>query len=287
MLEIFINEIYTSEGKNNWEEVYHTEEDLEEGVKNFIEVLKVLQSKRRIQKRIYVPKVSVLEFIEYAQEMLFSSLKQDIQEEIKNLLFNQLNAKNWKGIKNTSDYLYPNLRTYQLEFIDNDSILAGIAQKKEQNPEQLLLLINFYNDEYFADKTKVQLLRTSLNNVENLVEIDCSDNAKDLIFWFRKNFKPQNAKELIEAYQDNFNFEPQAEKDLIFWEKNTGIFERIIDLLDSIIMNPFEGIGKPEGLKNNLQGFWSRHIDDGERLIYKVNDKIHDLKSCKGHYGDK
>lgn len=57
--------------------------------------------------------------------------------------------------------------------------------------------------------------------------------------------------------------------------------------LKEISRNPFEGIGKPEPLKDNLSGFWSRRIDDEHRLVYAVeNDKVL-IISCKGHYNKK
>ena len=49
---------------------------------------------------------------------------------------------------------------------------------------------------------------------------------------------------------------------------------------------PFEGIGKPEPLKGNLSGYWSRCIDDTNRLVYKVTDEYILIDQCKGHYND-
>lgn len=48
----------------------------------------------------------------------------------------------------------------------------------------------------------------------------------------------------------------------------------------------FEGIGKPEPLKGELSGFWSRRIDDVNRLVYRVKDHVLEIVSCKGHYED-
>ena len=47
---------------------------------------------------------------------------------------------------------------------------------------------------------------------------------------------------------------------------------------------PYEGIGKPEPLKNNLSGWWSRRIDDSNRLVYKVKDELLIIAECKTHY---
>lgn len=48
----------------------------------------------------------------------------------------------------------------------------------------------------------------------------------------------------------------------------------------------FDGIGKPEPLKGNYAGFWSRRIDDSNRLVYRVSNDILEILSCKGHYED-
>jgi len=50
--------------------------------------------------------------------------------------------------------------------------------------------------------------------------------------------------------------------------------------------NGFDGIGKPEPLRGNLSGFWSRRIDDANRLVYRVKDGVLEIVSCKGHYDD-
>ena len=69
-------------------------------------------------------------------------------------------------------------------------------------------------------------------------------------------------------------FMPQAEEDLEYW-KSTGnkqVMKRITKLLSNILEHPFTGIGKPEPLKGDLQGLWSRRITDEHRLIYSVSD---------------
>lgn len=62
------------------------------------------------------------------------------------------------------------------------------------------------------------------------------------------------------------------------------IFKKINDLIKEITRNPFEGSGKPEPLKHELAGFWSRRINQEHRLVYKVeNDAVY-IASCKYHY---
>ena len=63
----------------------------------------------------------------------------------------------------------------------------------------------------------------------------------------------------------------QAMDDLHFWAKNNlKLLKKIFELLKAIQSTPFTGIGKPEALKNELQGYWSRRINDEHRLVYKV-----------------
>lgn len=62
--------------------------------------------------------------------------------------------------------------------------------------------------------------------------------------------------------------------------------EKINQLLKDIERNAYVGIGKPEPLKENLSGFWSRRIDDTHRLVYRISDDVIEIVSCKGHYDD-
>jgi len=85
-------------------------------------------------------------------------------------------------------------------------------------------------------------------------------------------------------------YTPRAVEDLKYWEKsgNKIIQEKIKKLLDAIQENPYEGIGKPEQLKYNLSGAWSRRITYQHRLVYEVTEKNQNITltifSLKGHY---
>jgi toxin YoeB len=69
------------------------------------------------------------------------------------------------------------------------------------------------------------------------------------------------------------------------WAKlDRKIFERIRRIIVEALNNPFDGIGKPEPLKHELKGFWSRRITDEHRLVYKVTDEQIVIISCKYHY---
>ncbi len=77
-----------------------------------------------------------------------------------------------------------------------------------------------------------------------------------------------------------------AWQEYLYWQtQDKKILKRINQLVKDIIRNPFEGIGKPEPLKENLAGFWSRRIDEKHRLVYSVSgDNDIFIISCKGHY---
>ena len=68
---------------------------------------------------------------------------------------------------------------------------------------------------------------------------------------------------------------------------NKMIFKRLVLILKDIQRNPFIGIGKPEPLKGNLQGYWSRRITEEHRLVYKVKNEELLIISCRGHYNIK
>lgn len=83
----------------------------------------------------------------------------------------------------------------------------------------------------------------------------------------------------------NLSFTPSAFNEYDEWfETNIQIIQRIKALIRDIDRDPFKGIGKPEPLRGNWTGYWSRRIDHEHRLIYRVtNDQILIVK-CKGHY---
>lgn len=79
-----------------------------------------------------------------------------------------------------------------------------------------------------------------------------------------------------------------AWSDYIFWQtQDKKTLKRINKLINDLMRTPFEGIGKPESLKENLSGFWSRRIDETHRLVYAVSDRHITLIACRYHYGDK
>lgn len=69
------------------------------------------------------------------------------------------------------------------------------------------------------------------------------------------------------------------------WAKtDKKLFERTRRLITESAKSPFEGVGKPEPLKADLKGFWSRRITDEHRLVYKIADEQIIIVSCKYHY---
>jgi toxin YoeB len=77
----------------------------------------------------------------------------------------------------------------------------------------------------------------------------------------------------------------RALEDLKYWSLNdTKLLKKIFDLLESIKRNPFEGIGKPEALKGDLRGYWSRRINDEHRIVYSITNDTIIIISCRSHY---
>ena len=80
-------------------------------------------------------------------------------------------------------------------------------------------------------------------------------------------------------------FTDSAYKDYLYWgKKDSKKFIRIQTLLKDIKSNSYVGIGKPEPLKHDLKGFWSRRIDKQHRLVYKVRKEDILVISCRFHY---
>ena len=82
-------------------------------------------------------------------------------------------------------------------------------------------------------------------------------------------------------------WDDRAWEEYILWQKqDKKTLKKINALIKDIQRNPFDGIGKPEPLKENLSGWWSRRIDDTNRVVYKVDEDMAIIASCKNHYDD-
>ena len=80
-------------------------------------------------------------------------------------------------------------------------------------------------------------------------------------------------------------FSEQAWDDYLYWQKmDKKLLERINTLIKEISRSPFEGIGKPEPLKNALSGYWSRRINDEHRIVYKISDGSMLIAQLRFHY---
>ena len=88
------------------------------------------------------------------------------------------------------------------------------------------------------------------------------------------------------------SFHSQGWEDYQFWQQNDKfILRKLNQLIKDIQRNPFDGIGKPEALSQNLSGYWSRRITQEHRLIYKIIDPEKNgeeseitIAQCRGHY---
>lgn len=79
-----------------------------------------------------------------------------------------------------------------------------------------------------------------------------------------------------------------AWEEFVYWEShNKQAYKRIIQLLKDIDSNGYDGIGKPEPLKHDLSGYWSRRIDEKNRLVYKIENGVIYIAQCGSHYRDK
>jgi toxin YoeB len=81
-------------------------------------------------------------------------------------------------------------------------------------------------------------------------------------------------------------YTPKAKEQLDFWiaTSNKAMLKKIAKLTQAILENPYQGIGKPEALKHELAGYWSRRITQEHRFVYVVADNVLTVQSLKGHY---
>ena len=80
-------------------------------------------------------------------------------------------------------------------------------------------------------------------------------------------------------------FTPDAWSDYLYWQgQDKKTLKRINTLINEAARTPFEGTGKPEPLRGDLSGYWSRRIDDVNRLVYRATDNELVIVSCRFHY---
>lgn len=84
------------------------------------------------------------------------------------------------------------------------------------------------------------------------------------------------------------SWDDEAWEDYLYWQKqDKKTLKRINILIQDIDRNGYSGIGKPEALKNDLSGYWSRRIDEVNRLVYRIRENVIEIIQCRSHYGDK
>ncbi|PAT35645.1 Txe/YoeB family addiction module toxin [Vandammella animalimorsus] len=83
------------------------------------------------------------------------------------------------------------------------------------------------------------------------------------------------------------SFEDAAWDDYLWWQQHDRqVLRKLNRLIRDIQRDPFGGIGKPEALKNELSGFWSRRITDEHRVVYRMEGEELVIAQCRGHYDD-
>ena len=82
-----------------------------------------------------------------------------------------------------------------------------------------------------------------------------------------------------------FKFSSTAWQEYLYWQaQDKKTLRRINELLRDIERGGYEGIGKPEPLKENFSGYWSRRIDERHRLVYRITGTVCEIVQCRGHY---
>ncbi len=83
----------------------------------------------------------------------------------------------------------------------------------------------------------------------------------------------------------NVSFSPKTWEEYVYWQtQDRKLLKKLNSLIDEIKRSPFEGTGKPEPLRHELAGFWSRRISDEHRLIYRIKDGALEVAQCRYHY---
>lgn len=86
----------------------------------------------------------------------------------------------------------------------------------------------------------------------------------------------------------NIVFSESAWEEYLYWQtQDKRTLKKINSIFKDILRNGYKGIAKPEPLKGNLSGFWSREIDEANRIVYRLSEDRVEIIQCKGHYNDK
>ena len=93
-------------------------------------------------------------------------------------------------------------------------------------------------------------------------------------------------KEILQMSEiKNIKWDYSAWQEYLYWQKKNKVtLRRINQIIKDIKGSSFQGIGKPEALKNNLSGLWSRRIDKENRIVYLIEEDTVVIFQCKGHY---
>lgn len=83
----------------------------------------------------------------------------------------------------------------------------------------------------------------------------------------------------------NLQWTSDGWEDYVYWqEQDRKTLRRINKLIKAILKDPFQGIGKPEQLKHDLSAYWSRRIDETNRVVYRVMEDVIIITACRKHY---
>lgn len=83
----------------------------------------------------------------------------------------------------------------------------------------------------------------------------------------------------------NISFRPTAWEQYLYWQRHDpALFRKLNRLIEECLRHPFEGTGKPEPLRGDLSGYWSRRIDREHRLVYRASAESLEILQCRFHY---
>jgi len=87
---------------------------------------------------------------------------------------------------------------------------------------------------------------------------------------------------------NNIIFTADAWEDYLYWQaQDKKTLKRINQIIKDIARNPYEGIGKPEPLRGNFSGYWSRRIDNVNRIVYRFENEVIEIYALRTHYKEK
>ena len=217
-----------------------------------------------------------------------STVKNIIRNHLRYITYNNTNQIDIQKIVRYNKYR----KLYLLKIGGNFMLAVNYTNLRENMKSYMDKVTDDYETMIVTRKDNKNVVMISEETYNNMLENMHVMGNKSNYDWLMES-KEQLEKgkcamhNLLEDSVMNKVFTDNGWKDYVYWQtEDRKTLKKINSLIEDICRNGNEGIGKPEPLRGNLAGFWSRRINDKDRLIYSIDEENVYILSCRYHYSD-